>query len=352
MPLNTAYLKWGMRRLIAGRTRDLQTMAARSWEICPGETTQTPAAIYLPEALDRITDLSPWRDWETEKRLVQGCRAEHAASRAYLIENVDLAGAFLYRKAGKAQPGFGRQKIFRSDNRPIRHISEAHLVSNWAGSHYFGNFLRDDMPLGLLPAQDDPKITVETKPYHHEAGYRQLLSLPPPPRISAARIDRLIMYSDFAQNASKAGRYAELRQRLRRNIGATGTEGRTGVYLKRGATGERRIVANEAEMEATLADLGFDIVDSSALDAQAVARRMLDAPIVVSVEGSHLAHAMYSVAENGAFLVLQPPDRFAMVYKEFADRMDLRFAFVVGYPAEGGFTVGLNDLKKTLDLLP
>ncbi|TCS59811.1 uncharacterized protein DUF563 [Primorskyibacter sedentarius] len=352
MRVNTPLLAWGLRRFVTGRTPDLHELATRSWEISPALSEACPPAIHLPDALDRITALSPWRDWESERRFIEGGVIEHAATRAHLVEDVDISGAFLYRSAAKMRAGFGPQQMIRKGGASFQRISEAHLVSNWAGSQYFGIFLRAILPMELLPGQGAPMISVVTKPYEHEDGYRQILSMPPPPRVASARVKRLTLYTDFGQNASKAVRYAELRARLRRTLTPPAPEAPpTGVYLKRGDTGERRHLTNEAQVEAALAALGFDIVEPSKLEPRTIAQRLLDAPIVVSVEGSHLAHAIYPIAENGTLVVLQPPDRFAMAFKEFTDRADLRFAFTVGRPAPNGFSVDIDDLKHTLDMV-
>ena len=341
MTVNTAVLKWGMRRLLSGRPPDIRDTATRSWEICPADTQISPPAIYLEGAVDRITDLSPWRNWESERRAIKGGPIEHAATRAYLIENVSIADAYLFQGAARAQEGFGPLSLMRSNAKPREYLKQACLISNWAGSHYFGVFLRASLPMEMLPEADEKAVSLVTKSYTHENGYRTLFSLPRPQCLTSAHIDQLTLYTDYAHNASKADRYTEMRQRMRQTLGKTPGNS-AGVYLKRGATGERRIVANEAEIEAALTACGFDIVEPAKLSAEEISRRLLDAPIVVSVEGSHLAHAIYSIADGGAFLVLQPPDRFAMAFKEFTDRAGLRFAFTVGTPVENGhFSVDL-----------
>jgi hypothetical protein len=76
----------------------------------------------------------------------------------------------------------------------------------------------------------------------------------------------------------------------------------------------------------------------------------MDARIVVSVEGSHLSHVVLSMADNGVLLVLQPPDRFATVYKEYTDCVHMRFGFVVCDKSHTGFVVNMDDLRRTLDL--
>jgi hypothetical protein len=49
--------------------------------------------------------------------------------------------------------------------------------------------------------------------------------------------------------------------------------------------------------------------------------------------------------------VLQPRDRFARAYKDFADRLNLRYGFVVGQRSAGGFTIQRDELARMVDLL-
>lgn len=90
-------------------------------------------------------------------------------------------------------------------------------------------------------------------------------------------------------------------------------------------------------------------MEPALLGARDVALRTLDARVVVSVEGSHLSHILYTLADDGVLVVLQPPDRFALPYKEFTDCLGMRFAFLVGHPADGGFSIPPADLPAILD---
>lgn len=350
--LNVDKLVWAFHRLNEGRRHPVDEVASETWDLCAEEAGEAPPAIFLDGALDKITAFSPWTSWEYEKPRVLGGQILHAATRAHLLRDARINGAWIYCGSYKAEHGFGPEKLFGSGASDVEVLDRAHLLSNSPGSNFFGPFLRDDFPLALLPAPDEPSIVLETKAYQHEAGYRTILDLPRPPRVRRARVGELIVYTDFAQNGSKLRRYTSLRQRLRAGLGAPGAGRADKIYLKRGATGERRMVRNEADLEAHLAGQGFDIVEPATLSAEAVSRRLLDARLVVSVEGSHLSHAIFSIADRGAFLVIQPPDRFATPHKEFADRIGMPFAFLVGDPAEDGFTVDLEDLDRLLDKLP
>lgn len=351
MRLNLPFLKWGAHRLRTGRSADIRSVATREWILCPDEVTVIPPAIHLDGALDRVVALSPWRNWETERSLIAGGRCDHAASRAHLIEAAEISGAFVYLGGAKSRFGFGPEKVIAADSERRDSLPEAHLVSNDTGSNFFANMMIDDLPLALVPEAGAPTIALTSKAYAHEDGYRQLLSLPRPPVVRNAIVDRLTVYTDFAQNSLKAARYHELRNRMRRALPAPPHPGRPGVFIKRGGSGERRLLINEKEVERILADRGFDILDPEALSSREIAERSFGARIVAGVEGSHLFHAVYTMADGAAFLVLQPPDRFAMTHKEFTDRVDMRFAFLVCAQKGTDFAVDLDELQHLLDKL-
>jgi hypothetical protein len=78
---------------------------------------------------------------------------------------------------------------------------------------------------------------------------------------------------------------------------------------------------------------------------------MLDAPVIVSIEGSHLSHVAYTLRDEGTLVVLQPADRFALNYKELTDCLGAGFGFLVCDASAGGFTAPLDQLRRMLDQL-
>lgn len=349
MSLNTAFLQRGLRRLIGGPIADFHELAVESWEICPEEEAIGRPALYPPGAIERIAGLSPWRDWEGERSLIDGKPGRHDATRAHVIKDAVLAGAYLYCGRGTLRIGHGQQRLLDPDLPRRRKITEAHLTSSWTGADFFGNFVLDTFPLEMIPPQGALRLGARSKRYAHAEGYRTLLDLPAPECPDHAQVGRLTLYSDYAQNSFKEARYRALRTRLRQYLGTPRAP--IGVFLRRGSDGERRQLVNEAALIDVLTMHGFDILDLDRMDSAEIARRSLDARIVIGVEGSHLSHAIYTIADTGAFLVIQPPERFALPYKEFADRMGMNFGFVVALPAEGGFAVDLDDILMMLDRL-
>jgi hypothetical protein len=338
-------------RLVARKHCHIFDVARQIDEISLAETTVTPAAVYPDGALEKVTGLSPWRTWPRELELINGGPDNHAATRAFIVDDVIVSGPFIYKGAAKHFAGYGKAGLWDRSGAQTVDMAEAVLVSCISGSAFFGPFLKDSLPQELLPDDGAQKIVLQTKPYSHEAGYRALFDLPAPPLVQRARIGQLTFYEDHGQNASRGARYRMLHDRLHAHVGQNDGRSPVGVYLKRGATGETRVLTNEGALEAFLAGIGFDIVEPAVLSADEIARRTLDAPIVISVEGSHISHVVYSMLDTGTLLVLQPPDRFAMAFKEFTDRFGIRFAFVVGQQAEGGFAVDLDEMQRLMERL-
>ncbi|MEL6681098.1 MAG: glycosyltransferase family 61 protein [Pseudomonadota bacterium] len=330
-------------------TCHLRDLATETIEISPAVTASAPAALFPEGALEKITGLSPWRSWPVEDPLIKGGAISHLATLAHIVEDTAIFGPMVYKEGAKYDVGFGEERIWQQITSPSTTLDEAALVSCYAGSRFFGPFLKDSLPQELLPQDTAKMISLRTKPYSHEDGYRTLFGLPAPPVIDVARVKRLTFYDDIGQNAGKAARLHSLRERLRQTLNAAGQDRPKGVYLKRGNTGEARTLVNEATLEKCLKDLGFDIVEPARLPADEIARRTLDAPIVISIEGSHISHAVYSMATTGTLLVVQPPDRFAMAFKEFTDQIGIRFAFFVGDAAPGGFSVNMDAFQRFLE---
>lgn len=337
-------------RAVSGPAENIKSLTEREWEIAPGETSRVPPAIYQGGALERIRGLSIWRKWEFEQRMIRGESIDHAPSSACLLRDVAVEGAFLYKGAAIEMPGYGRDRWWLGGAPPVERIERAELVSSKSASHFFGCWLLEELPLSLLIGDDPDKISLACKSYEHEAGYRELLDEPRARLVSRARVGEMVLHTDFGQNRHREMRYRELRRRLRARVAEGSRCAAPGIYLKRGATGERRILANEQEVEALMQRLGFDVVDPQRLSAEEIAARTLDARVVISVEGSHISHVIYSMSDDATLLVLQPPNRFSLAYKEYTDRMGMRFAFVVGEPHSDGFTVAPAQIEATLDL--
>lgn len=347
MAWNLPRMRRMVRRALSGRAQGLDEVCVRRWTVCPASRSLVAPALYPEGALARIQGLSPFRNWDTEQRLIEGGMQELPATVAYALRDVDVVRGHVYAGPCEWVVGVGEAPWRLSGLPKEPPIDEATLVSTSSGTHYFGCLLLDDFVLECLGHALSDGVSLPSRPSTHEADYRALLGLPPKRVVQHTRIRSMTWFVDPAHNPSKTERYRRLRANLREQIVTPGGTGL--VYIRRGLAGQRRVMANEAELEQVLSEQGFTVIDPMQLPAREIARLSLDARLVVSIEGSQISHAIFSMADDARLIILQPPDRFAMQYKEFTDAMGMRCGFVVCTPGESGFTVDIPELLALID---
>ena len=129
------------------------------------------------------------------------------------------------------------------------------------------------------------------------------------------------------------------------------SSGDTYVYLRRGRTGVVRTIANEDDIIDALVKRGFQVVDIASDSLNSIIETLLRSKIVVSLEGSHLAHWIYTAPQNGGLLVMQPADRFIALQRAYAECLGIKYAFVVGDVTNAGYYFPPADILRTVDLL-
>ena len=120
---------------------------------------------------------------------------------------------------------------------------------------------------------------------------------------------------DIGFGPGKARRLVQLRARLRQVCHVQQKSGGT-VYIRRGRSGQERGFLNEDEVIRALEQKGVTIVEAET-DTQSMIEKLMEARILIGVEGSQLAHGVYTLADGGAILALQPPDRFYNPHREW-----------------------------------
>lgn len=347
MGLNIPRLRRGIRRAMVGHGVTMADVQARSWVVCPEARAVCAPALHPEGAIEKIKGLSPFRNWPAEELLMRGGETVLRPTTGHLLRHVDVVAGHLYCGPHEWPSGYGDAPWWLPPMPKDAPLARATLETTVTGAEYFGCLLLDDFPMALLGDNPADNIALTSKPSGHEAGYRELVGLLPRRVVTRTHIDELTVFEDPAYNASKAARYRQLRETFRQRVtGATGT-GR--LYISRGLSGERRVMVNESELEATLRQRGFTVIDPMKMSALEIARLSMGARLVVSIEGSQISHAQFAMADDAALVVLQPPNRFCLQYKEYTDAMGMRFGFVVCDPAEDGFKVDIDELLRLLD---
>lgn len=350
--IDPVQMRWAFWRSIRGHGDNFLDQADKVWELSPAERSSSRPALYPEGDLDKVRKLAPLRSHDREKVFIAGDEMTHAATRALEFSDVTICGPYLY--LGRARARYGSyQRWFESwVGTERQNLESANLVTCRVGSDFFGHFLWDNLPMELLPGSEGHPITLHAKPRWHEDDYRRLLSMPKPPTVNYGHVKKLTLYADYGQTVHRMNRYMILRARLRQALPELAKHPMNpGVFITRGNTGQRRNLLNEDKISTLLLRKGFTIINPDRMSGEEIVRQTLGARIVIGVDGSHMAHTLYTVSDDGVFLILQPPDRFSMVYKEFTDRLGISFAFVVGDAFENGFLVDTGNLERLIDRL-
>ncbi|MEX0936347.1 MAG: glycosyltransferase family 61 protein [Pirellulales bacterium] len=347
MPFSSAHFTRAnrlVRRLLVGR-RSYQDVATKRWELSPAEATSTPPAIHLDGELDRVIEVQSETSFLFEAERLQGGVRQHSPTAVYLLEKTSLDGGAVYKGAMKHR--LCEARPVHDAPTKLEYFPEATMTTTWCSAQYFGHWLVDEQSAALAARQLAPAVTVRRPMTPHQSQYSEVFDLACRP-VSRARFDRLLILDDVGQNRFKRERYQSMRQR----VASLGTSPPPrGVWFWRGTTGAQRAPLNEPQVADLLARRGFAILEADKMSVDQIAKAAVGARIVAGIEGSHLFHGVFTIAEGGTFLVLQPPRRFNNLIKDYADCLGLRYALMVGDDHGDGYSFDLVRLARTLDLI-
>ena len=346
LPIEFYALQRNVRRAILG-PGTLELTAFDREILCPAERAEASPAIYLSGQIERVTGSPPESTKELEIEHVTLRTVTHAATIAYHIRNAVLIDGLVYANQLKF-PLRSSSIGFLKPVNPV-HLEKAAIASSLLGNKYFGHWLRDDCSTYILAKQFSKPLCIEPSfAAPHICKYREYFDQEWI-YTQRAYIDHLIVFQDYGQNRSKRDRYMQLNKKIVRRFG---NKKRTPlVYLRRGNSGVPRPVENEPELIELLSRRGFVVVDVELQTVESLLESLASAKIVVSMEGSHLAHCAFSVPNKSGILVLQPPDRFASIHRDWTMCQGVRFGFVVGNRGASGYVFSGSEVERTLDLL-
>ena len=329
----------------------LETVADSVTEIAPAEPTEVPPAVMLDGQIERMKP-DPAHTSATPQTLALhflGGPSLHCATRAFHFRRASLFAGSVY-----ANGASNRLRPLSESLTPLSAdrdaIDGAALCTSVYGERYFGHYLMEDIPQTLLASPFGAPLRLSADPAWRDAPEYDRRFGVEWSRSDFALIRNLTIFEDIGQNANRRERYRRLQARIREvSIGGRSAER---VYLRRGGAEEPwRCPLNEAALHAALLKRGYVTVDTRQDSTSDIIETLLGARVVVSLEGSHTMHALYTIADNSAFLLLMPPLRPQTINKEAFDAIGACVGLLVGREAEGGFNIDLDELDRTLDLV-
>lgn len=328
-----------------GNSFNLKSHMDNAITVCPEERQDIPPAIYLPAHLERIKGVSQFDTLQDMLQKAQQTYSIHAPTLLIPLGKIRLFGGGLWTHKNE----FITRNINRKDKFPHINLNQAVVTDSDFAYTYFGHWMHDAAPATLVGTVEIPSVSLRNPHYPHAIQYQKLFNLN---HIYGNKgvIESAYLLSDFSQNSSKKSRYLTLRDNIKHNLQAQDTS-YAGVFIARGQLGLGRTLTNELEVINHLQNKGFDIIYPEKLTAEAIARRLWNAKIVITVEGSAFSHAIYSMALTGVALILQPPNHFVVVSRDFCSVLGMGWGFYVCAPSndEDGFYVdSFSDLDKVL----
>ena len=332
------------------RVLPFDDVAVETVEWAPGTVRPSLAVIQLSDELDRIV---AFNKTVTREAFLSRCverEEHHPPTIARRYDGAIVGDGSIY--AGRGVHTIHRRgRALAWREKPVE-LGPRLLATNFTAEQYFGHWLLDGVCLELL-AEDRglPALGLHRDQWTQEPGYRVPLDLALE-RHSLARVERLWVVDDRAMNAGHVARMQELRRRVRDGATTAGPSGSGAPVFLRRVGGVKRPLLNQDALADALARRGFVVLTPETETVDALRGMLHDAPMVVSVEGSALCHAVAGMADGGTIVAIQPPKRVDWIQKVWADAAGLRLAQTVATEAHGdGFTMEEDRLLRLFDLV-
>lgn len=326
----------------------LSGASARVDVIAPASKSHFDALLALPDEKERVSKTIANHDVALHLRFFEPQDMQHVPVLRFELHDalVVFNGVFAQNGTFNRAGPLDHHDILRG---PIVPLEQAAYCLEDRSYFFFGHWMRSFAQC-LLAEPDMPLLHFAPKTWTHAPKYEDVFGLP---SLAPAQyhVSKLLMFQDFSQSVHKARRYQTLRDRLHSRI-APAPGARRNVYLKRGRTGAARLIANEADLERTLVDMGFDIVDLATETIDDIMAKCVGAEIALTIEGSHADHLHWLLKPGGTLWILNPSDHFNTSQFGVAQSMGNRTACSVILPTGvAKYTVDLARLQATYNLI-
>lgn len=334
-------------RRLSGNPRDLIAVAPEATVLAPEEHEIRSDLIMLPDQLSRARAMAPgFGALSDELRLLGDRRLSHAPVIRHTLrdclvrpQGVDAPGARM-----AVGPGLGYGPVSGS----LPDVDSAHFCMTGVSNRFFGHWLLDACPTALLPSPEEAYFLAPFSARGHAPDYLRAFRLKAH-MPSACLVRRLHIYQDYGQGTLKKARYATMRDRLRQQFPDTARGGER-LYVRRGDSGQARLIADEEALIEHLMEDGFEVLDVAGASLAEIQKRGRRARMVISMEGSHLCHLHLAMPEGSCMIALMPADRVSALQAGFAQAVGLRFGLLMMDPGEDGYRVDMDELRRTVDM--
>jgi hypothetical protein len=173
---------------------------------------------------------------------------------------------------------------------------------------FWGHWLMSELPMQFRMQNDGPFISNDKRnPFRDEPIWRDRLDLPEIKSAKVWRVDKLLVSNPCAMDPSTIKNWFAIREKIKNN-----DISKKLIYIKRGQTGQQRVLTNEDDLIVKLEKIGFEIIEINDVIGNELIELLLEADVVIGVEGSHMDPILYTFQDGGLLIVLQPPGRVSL----------------------------------------
>ena len=314
--------------------------------LCPAEVQEVKPAVFFPSHLERVKSACDFTSLNYQFKLINATSITHDPTVLYHLGSAKIYKEIITLENMKYISRFNEKLI-----EPVEYeeMDEALISFSDFGRIYFGHWLRDDLTVSLLGNRQRPLVKLYKPRYFHSNGYAVLTEYNQH-FIKEAGVKKLSVVFDYSQNSLKVARYLAIRKLIETKLNPEAIK-YVGVYLSRGRSGSERNLVNEDAVINYLLSIGFNVINPELMEVEDIVRSLWNAPIVISVEGSAINHALYPMALNGAVLVLQPPYRFVNAHKGIANAIGRKYGFYVCQATANKMGFVLDDFNRFQQLI-
>lgn len=330
---------------LLGPKDGLQSAAVCQETIHPAERSDARSVIMLEDDWEAITAIQAETTFEIEQQRVAGGLRDHQATQRYMLRNVLATPRGFYTLGGSFSQ-YGPPDLRDLLTGQMVTCDRGFFAPSAISMKYFGHWLTDTLPTALLCGEDEALYLPPNPAWPHSTAYLETLGLE---TISAPLVffREMSFCIDIGQNTHRQARQRRIRKRITAALGPG--NGGAGVFILRGQSGVDRVLVNEAALAARFATRGFKVCASSDPLPKLLAA-VRGAPIVISMEGSHVAHALFAAAPDALLVTLNPTDRFNNVYADYLAGLGLRMATLVVPREARGYYADPDRLDRLIDL--
>ncbi|EKE43413.1 hypothetical protein OCGS_2451 [Oceaniovalibus guishaninsula JLT2003] len=332
---------------VAKRLRPMRGLDAAAVEVIeehPAERRHTGAVLTLPEDRALPTGADEGRSVAEEWQRVDGGAVTHQATIRYVLKDV-LATPFGFFSGLDAFARYGPIRYRDLLTARIERREKGFFAAIPVAQRYFGHWVTDALTTRLLRRPDEDLYLPVNPGWPHARQYVELLGID---RVQAdfVQFDTLSYCRDIGQNTGRAARLARLRAEVRAIAGDAGV---AGVFLRRGRTGTDRVLLNEDALADALAARGFAITDTSD-DLRGIWAAAGNAPVTVSMEGSHWMNVFLASREDAVHVIVNPADRFNNVAADYVNGTPGLMATTVAVKRDGGYVADIDKVLRLIEM--